>query len=93
MPYSNKNVANFFSEYLGFGENSKQQFTNMGTIKNQMKDAYEIIENISSEHVKDDCDLFGEQLAMKLREFDEHTRAIVMNEINYIIFLAESNLL
>ncbi|KAL5242336.1 hypothetical protein ACI65C_009746 [Semiaphis heraclei] len=65
----------------------------MGTIKNQMKDAYEVMETISSEHVKDDYDLFGEQLAMKLREFDEHTRAIVMNEINYIIFLAESNLL
>jgi len=65
----------------------------MGTIENQMKDAYEIMETISSEHVKDDCDLFGEQLAIKLREFDEHTRAIVMNEINYIIFLAESNLL
>lgn len=81
------------SEYLGVGENSKHKLINMGTIKNQMRDAHEIMENISSEHVKDDCDLFGEQLAMKLREFDEHTRAIVMNEINYIIFLAESNLL
>lgn len=65
----------------------------MGTIEKQMKDSYESMETISSEHVKDDFDLFGEQLAMKLREFDEHTRAIVMNEINYIIFLAESNLL
>lgn len=65
----------------------------MGTIENQMKDTHEIIETISSEHVKDDYDSFGEQLANKLREFDEHTRAIVMNEINYIIFLAESNLL
>jgi len=65
----------------------------MGTIKNQLKDAHEIMETISSEYVKDDYDLFGEQLANKLREFDEHTHAIVMNEINYIIFLAESNLL
>jgi len=81
------------SEYLGVGENSKLKSTNMGTIKNQIKDAHEIMETISSEHVKDDYDLFGEQLANKLREFDEHTRAIVMNEINYIIFLAESNLL
>lgn len=65
----------------------------MGTIENQKKDAHEIMETILNEHMKDDCDLFGEQLAIKLREFDEHTRAIVMNEINYIIFLAESNLL
>jgi len=65
----------------------------MGTIENQKKDAHEIMETILNEHTKDDFDLFGEQLAIKLREFDEHTRAIVINEINYILFLADSNLL
>jgi len=66
---------------------------NMRIVETQMIDAFEIIETVLSERVKDDCDLFDEQFAIKLREFDEHTRANIIKEMNYIIFLAESNLL
>jgi hypothetical protein len=66
---------------------------NMRIVETQMIDAFEIIETVLSERVKDDCDLFDEQFAIKLREFDEHTCANIIKEMNYIIFLTESNLL
>lgn len=35
---------------------------------------------------KDDCDLYCEFLAVKLRKMDERTRYIVMNQIDNIVF-------
>lgn len=52
--------------------------------------AYEIIDSISSQPaLRDECLVYGEHVAIKLRKFNEHRRAILMHKINSLIFEAE----
>lgn len=62
----------------------------MVTVENQMKEACEIMENISSHQEEDDPILFIQQVIRKLGEFDERTRAIAIEKINRIFLLALS---
>lgn len=54
-----------------------------------------IIENISKNDVTQkstkDCNFFGELIANKLEQFDDHTRLLLQHQINNIVLNAESN--
>lgn len=49
-------------------------------------DAYKIMKNVSEKPPKDDCALYAELLARKLRAFDEPTREILMHDIDELVF-------
>lgn len=40
---------------------------------------------------KDECDIFGELIAAKLKSLDHYTRQFVMNDINNLMFRATIN--
>lgn len=58
-------------------------------IEDCMMDAYKIMKNVVEKPQKDDCSLYAELLARKLRTFDESTREILMHEIDELIFRAK----
>lgn len=45
-----------------------------------------VILNKDDVSLKDECDVYGELLAIKLRNFDERTRYSLMHEIDNLIF-------
>lgn len=51
-----------------------------------MMDAYKIMKTVVEKPQKDDCSLYAELLARKLRTFDESTREILMHEIEELVF-------
>lgn len=55
-------------------------------IEDCMMDAYKIIKNFVEKPQKNDCSLYAELLARKLRTFDESTREILKHEIDELIF-------
>lgn len=63
----------------------------MQGLQNKLDTAYNIIQTVASRLPKDDCDLYAELLARKLTAFDESTRAVVMDEINSIVFCYKTN--
>lgn len=52
----------------------------------RMQYTYDILRSAST---KDECSTFAKHIAMKLRKFDDHTRALLMHRINTIIFEEE----
>ncbi|CAI6376348.1 unnamed protein product [Macrosiphum euphorbiae] len=57
-----------------------------------MSEAFEIVKSVVEKPAKDDCALYTDLLASKLRRFDERTRIILMNEIDNLVFRTEINL-
>lgn len=53
--------------------------------------AYDIIDSISSEPAssRDECSVYGEHVANKLRKFNERNKAVLIHKINNLIFEAE----
>lgn len=69
----------------------KKTAINMNLIENRMEDAYSILKQVSAEPSRDDCSLYAELLANKLRVFDENTREKAMLDIdNYLYQLKYS---
>lgn len=63
----------------------KRKASNISIIENRMEDAYNILKKVSAEPSRDECSLYAEFLANKLRALDENTREIAMHEIdNYL---------
>lgn len=70
---------------------------NVSTIEGQMADAYKIIKSASvnnniahdNSSQKDKCSIFGEMVASRLRDFNELPQAIIMNEIDNLLFNAK----
>lgn len=61
---------------------------NTDVIEDCTMDAYNIVRNASEESQKDECSLYTELLAIKLRKFDEDTREILMHDIDELIYRA-----
>lgn len=80
--------------------NSKAISTKSGEIKRKrvdtvmperrMDEAFHILKNISDRskpvNEKDECDIYAELLAKKLRQIDESNRLVVMHRIDNLIF-------
>lgn len=58
-----------------------------------MDDAYSLMKKVCEQPInipeKDECSLYADLLAIKLRSFDENTRGILMHEIDRLIFSAK----
>ncbi|KAG5861813.1 hypothetical protein JTB14_029362 [Gonioctena quinquepunctata] len=63
----------------------------MVTEDRRLSKAYDIIDSISSEPAssRDECSVYGEHVANKLRKLNDRSRAILINKINSSIFEAE----
>ena len=54
-----------------------------------MEEAYQILRKMCERPAKDECSLYAELLAKKLRALDENKREIVMHEISDLMFRAK----
>lgn len=61
----------------------------METAEDRVEKAYQILRNTCERPSKDECSLYAELLARKLRALDENTREIVMHEISDLMFRAK----
>jgi hypothetical protein len=83
------NTDNTFKVLADRGTTRKRKGLKMETIHSRMEEAYRILKNVSEKPDKDECSLYAELLAKKLRALDEDTREIVMHEINNLMFHAK----
>lgn len=83
------NTDNTFKALADGGTTRKRKGLKMETIHSRMEEAYRILKNVSEKPDKDECSLYAELLAKKLRALDENTREIVMHEINNLMFHAK----
>lgn len=62
-------------------------------LRQRMDEAFSILKTSAQkeDNIKDDCDIYGELLATKLRKMDERTRDIAMNRIDNMIFEIKMN--
>lgn len=60
----------------------------MTTIESRMEEAYKVFTKFSAESTQstNECSLYGELLAKKLRGLDENDRAVAMLEIDHLMF-------
>ena len=54
-----------------------------------MEEAYRILRKMCERPAKDECSLYAELLAKKLRALDDNKREIVMHEISDLLFRAK----
>jgi hypothetical protein len=80
---------NTFKALADRGATRKRKVMKLETIHSRMEEAYRILKNVSEKPDKDECSLYAELLAKKLRALDENTREIVMHEINNLMFHAK----
>jgi hypothetical protein len=83
------NPNNTFKTPAERGATRKRKGMKMEIIQNQMEKAYRMLKNVSEKPDKDECSLYAELIAKKLRALDENTREIVMHEINNLMFRAK----
>jgi hypothetical protein len=83
------NPDNTFKALADRGTTRKRRVMKMETIHSRMEEAYRILKNVSEKPDKDECSLYAELLAKKLRALDENMREIVMHEINNLMFHAK----
>jgi len=71
------------------GTTRKRKGMKLETIHYQMEKAYKMFKNVSEKPDEDECSLYAELIAKKLRALDDNMREIVMHEINNLIFCAK----
>lgn len=54
----------------------------------RIEEAFQIMKDVAGKK-RDECDVFGEHVANKLRKYDNHTRVLVEHHINNILFDAD----
>jgi hypothetical protein len=59
------------------------------TVEDRVEKAYQILRKMCERPDKDECSLYAELLAKKLRALDENKREIVMHEISDLMFRAK----
>jgi len=69
----------------------KRKASNISIIENRMEDAYNILKKVSAEPSRDECSLYAELLANKLRALDENTRETAMHEIDNYLYGLKRN--
>nr|CAH7765262.1 unnamed protein product [Callosobruchus chinensis] len=62
-------------------------------IKDKMDNAYSLLKTVTNKSAKEQnvCSIYGELIAAKLQEMDEHTREICMHRIDNILFEIKMN--
>lgn len=83
------NPDNTYNTLADRATTRKRKGMKIETIHNRMEEAYRILKNVSEKPDKDECSLYAELLAKKLRALDENTREIVMHEISNLMFHAK----
>ena len=58
------------------------------TVEDRVEDSYRILRNMC-ERPKDECSLYAELLAKKLRALEDNKREVVMHEISDLMFRAK----
>ncbi|KAG8230273.1 hypothetical protein J437_LFUL009446 [Ladona fulva] len=87
FPEETRNLQTSFNQ-----QTEKKKLTiSRDSMKRRVNEAYKIVKAVRRKHHKDDCALFGELLANKLRRLHQRTRDIVMNDIDNLIFRATIN--
>lgn len=89
-----KNLTTYFKRPAEITKWAKKQKDNdMKIITNRIDDAYSLMKKVCEQPTnipeKDECSLYAELLAIKLRSFDANTRGILMHEIDRLIFSAK----
>lgn len=82
------NPNNIFKAPADRGTTRKRKGMKLEMMQNQMEKAYRMFKNVSEKPDEDECSLYAELIAKKLRALDENTREIVMHEINNLMFHA-----
>jgi len=59
------------------------------TVEDRVEEAYRILRKMCERPAKDECSLYAELLAKKLRALDDNKREIVMHEISDLLFRAK----
>jgi hypothetical protein len=59
------------------------------TVEARVEEAYQILRKMCERPAKDECSLYAELLAKKLRALDDNKREIVMHEISDLLFHAK----
>lgn len=90
VPYKEtpRNANNTQKVLAQRGSSRKRRGMKMETAEDRVEKAYQILRNMC-ERPKDECSLYAELLANKLRALDEKTREIVMHEISDLMFRAK----
>jgi len=83
------NPNSTFKAPLDRGTTRKRKGMKLETIQYQMEKAYKMFKNVSEKPDEDECSLYAELIAKKLRALDENMREIVMHEINNLMFRAK----
>jgi hypothetical protein len=61
----------------------------METVEDRVEEAYQILRKMCERPAKDECSLYAELLANKLRVLDGNKREIVRHEISDLMFRAK----
>jgi len=62
---------------------------NIKTVEDRVEEAYQILRKMCERPAKDECSLYAELLAKKLRALDGNKREVVMHEISDLMFRAK----
>jgi hypothetical protein len=71
------------------GSSRKRRGAEIETVEDRVEKAYQILRKMCERPDKDECSLYAELLAKKLRALDENKRDIVMHEISDLMFRAK----
>ena len=65
----------------------------MDPLEQRMDDAYNFLKNVANAEKSkpNQCSLYGQLVAEKLKGFDEFTRVTIMHDIDNILFRAKMN--
>lgn len=83
-----ENGESIFKSRISLGKRKKRKLQMMTNIENRMVEAYKVLKTFSKTEttVPDECSLYAELLAKKLRALDENTREIAMLQIDHLIY-------
>jgi hypothetical protein len=84
-----RDVHNSLKVLAERGSSRKRRGMKMETVEDRVEEAYQILRKMCERPAKDECSLYAELLAKKLRALDGNKREIVMHEISDLMFRAK----
>jgi hypothetical protein len=86
MPPNADNTVKVLAES---GNSRKRRRLKIDTAEDRVGKAYQILRNVCERPDRDECSLYAQLLAKRLRALDENKREIVTHEINNLMFRAK----
>lgn len=83
------NVDNTVKVLAESGSSRKRRRLKIETAEDRVGKAYQILRNVCERPDRDECSLYAQLLAKRLRALDENKREIVTHEINNLMFRAK----